>query len=117
MAQQDLYIGLGSMAYALAKSDGRLQLEEVTAMQQVLRVEPYGDIAFYVFDLKERYGESVEDAYQFAFRRFAENRRDLNPALKKNFQRVLELIANAYDGTSRKENELLRRFQRDINKL
>lgn len=105
------------MAYALAKSDGRLQLEEVTTLQQALRIEPYGDIAFYVFDLKDHFGESVEEAYQFAFRRFAENRRDLNPALKKSFRRVLERIAEAHDGTSGKEKELLRRFQRDMNRL
>ena len=39
MPQQDLYIGLGSVAYALAKMDGRLQPEEAAALQQLLREE------------------------------------------------------------------------------
>ncbi len=58
MPQQDLYIGLGSMAYALAKMDGRLQPEELTTLRQVLHDEPYGEIAISMINLNDKY--SVE---------------------------------------------------------
>src|SRR5687768_7620801 len=83
MPQQDLYIGLGSVAYALAKMDGRLQPEEAAALQQLLREETHGEIACNAFSFNDQYGVKAEDAYQFAFRRFTENRRDLNADLKK----------------------------------
>jgi hypothetical protein len=117
MAQQDLYMGLGSMAYALSKSDGCLQSKELRTLEQMLRNEQHGEIALYVLDLKARYEESVEEAYQFAFRRFAENRHELDKDIKKKFHLILERVAESHDGISGKEDELLRRFRRDINRL
>jgi uncharacterized tellurite resistance protein B-like protein len=117
MAQQDLYIGLGSMAYALAKSDGCLQAEERNALQGVMHGEPYGEIALYVLDLKNQYKATVEEAYQFAFRRFSQNRRELDQETKTRFHRILKHVAAAHNGTSGKEKDLLRRFQRDLNRL
>jgi len=117
MPQQDLYIGLGNVAYALAKMDGRLQAEEAAALQQLLREEPHGDIAFNAFNLNDKYGVKAEEAYQFAFRRFTENRRELDAGLKKKFIDILQRVADSSDGTSRKEHELLRRCRKEINRL
>ena len=117
MLQPDLYIGLGNVAYALAKMDGRLQPEEAASLQRLLREEPHGEIACDAFNLNDRYGVKAEDAYRFAFRRFTENRRDLDPGLKKKFISILQRVADSSDGTSRKEHELLRRCRKKINRL
>lgn len=117
MPQQDLYIGLGSIAYALAKLDGRIQPEEYTTIQQVLREEPHGEIALNVIDLNDRYGVKAEEAYQFAFRRFTENRRELDESFKKRFFGILQRLADSHEGVSRKEQELLRRCRRDMSRL
>ena len=117
MPQQDLYIGLGNVAYALAKMDGRLQPEEAAALQRLLHEEPHGDIAFNAFNLNDQYGVKAEEAYQFAFRRFVENRRELDAGLKKKFIDILQRVADSGEGTSRKEHELLRRCRKEINRL
>jgi uncharacterized tellurite resistance protein B-like protein len=117
MPQQDLYIGLGNVAYALSQMDGRLQAEEAAVLQQLLREEPHGDIAFNAFHLNQQYGVKAEEAYQFAFRRFAENRRELDAGLKKKFIDILQRVADSAEGTSRKEQELLRRCRKEINRL
>ncbi len=117
MPQQDLYIGLGSMAYALAKSDGRLQVEEVDTFTGLITKETHGDIALYTLNLQDRHGMKASEAYQFGLRRFQQNRTDLDETTKQKFLGILQQVANAHDGTSRKENELLRQCRKDLRKL
>lgn len=105
------------MAYALAKTDGRLQAEELDTLKGLLAEETHGEIAIYVLNLQDSHGIRAQDAYQFALRRFQENRRDLDESIKKKFVRILERVAEAYEGTTRKESELLRQCRKDLRKL
>jgi uncharacterized tellurite resistance protein B-like protein len=117
MSKQDLYIGLGSLLYALAKTDGRLQPEEFKTIEQILQQELNGEIALYSFQLREAYNNSLEEAYGFALRRFKENRKDFDAETRKKFMAILQQVALAHDGISRKEKELLKRCRRDIARL
>ena len=116
-ALQDLYRGLGCTLYAMAKTDGHLQSEEIETLRLLLMSEPNELITLEAFDIQDQYQVSIEDAYAYAFRRFAAHHTVLNEALKKQFIRCMEQLAEAYDGVSKKENEILRRFRRDINQL
>lgn len=113
----DLYMGLGSVAYALAKVDGQVQLAETQTIKALLADKPHGNLALYAFFLRENCGETVEEAYAFALRRFVNNRKALTPPTKKQFIQVLIQIADAHDGTSQKELELIKRFRRDLRRL
>lgn len=113
----DLYMGLGSVVYALAKVDGRVQLAEMQIIKELLAKVPYGDLALYAFFLRENCGETVEEAYAFAMRRFTNNRKALTELTKKEFVNILIRIAEAHDETSRKEQELIKRFRRDLRRL
>ena len=113
----DLYLGLGSVAYALAKVDGRIQLAEMQTIKELLAGVPHGDLALYAFFLRENCNESVEEAYAFGMRRFANNRKALTDLTKKQFVHILIRIAEAHDDTSRKEKELIKRFRRDLRRL
>ncbi|MEZ0540729.1 TerB family tellurite resistance protein [Fibrella arboris] len=113
----DLYLGLGSVAYALAKVDGRIQLAEMQTVKELLANVPHGHLALYAFFLRENSDESVEEAYAFGMRRFTYNRKALTERTKKRFVNMLIRIANAHDDTSRKEQELIRRFRRDLRRL
>jgi uncharacterized tellurite resistance protein B-like protein len=117
MALLDVYMGLGSVVYALAKTDGCLQPEETETVRGILSQYEFGDLALHAYDVKESYDVSVPDAYEFALRRFAANRLELNDSLKKQFITVLEAVAEAHGGTSRKEAELIRQFRRDLRRL
>jgi hypothetical protein len=70
MPLQDLYIGLGSLAYAVAKSDGYLSEKEKEHLETILQNEEHGPIALFAFQLKHSSNARLEEAYQFAFRRF-----------------------------------------------
>lgn len=113
----DLYMGLGSVVYALAKVDGRIQSAELQMVKELLAGVPHGDLALYVFSLRETCDESVEKAYTFAMRRFVNNRKALTEPTKKQFVNILLRVADAHDDTSRKEQELIKRFRRDLRRL
>jgi uncharacterized tellurite resistance protein B-like protein len=113
----DLYLGLGNLVYALAKVDGRIQTEETQLARQLLSEQPHGELALHAFFLLENCNVPVEEAYGFAMRRFVNNKKILTAPTKKQFVDILVRIAEAYDDTSRKEQELIKRFRRDIRRL
>lgn len=113
----DLYMGLGSVVYALAKVDGRVQLAEMQTIKELLAKVPHGDLALYAFFLRENCNETVEEAYAFAMRRFANNRKALTELTKKEFVNILLRVAEAHDATSRKEQALIKQFRRDLRRL
>jgi uncharacterized tellurite resistance protein B-like protein len=110
-------MGLGSALYALAKSDGRLQPEEIENVLQVLNGEPQLKVVLEAFAVQDRYNISVQEAYNFAFRRFQTNRKHFDDDTKRHFVGIMESLANAHDDVSRKERDLIKRFRRDLNKL
>ncbi len=114
---KEVYQGLGCALYALANIDGQLQSEETEILRLTLMREPNGLQVLEAFDIQDQYQVSVEEAYAYAFRRFAASRNVLSEEMKKHFTQIMEKVAYAYDGVSRKENEILRRFRRDINRL
>jgi uncharacterized tellurite resistance protein B-like protein len=117
MKSPDLYMGLGSVVYALAKVDGRLQAEEDILIRRMLLEEPHGELAMQSFLLREHYNESVEEAYAFGMRRFVANRKEIDGELKKHFVSVLMQAAESNQDVSRKEQELIKRFRRDLRRL
>ena len=116
-AEPDAYMGLGSVAYAVAKSDGKLQSEELETVRRLFSTELYGDLAIRSFLIQEYHDESVEAAYAFAMRRVVASRQVLDGDMIKHFVSVLQQVADSSDGTSAGEKALIRRFQRDIDKL
>ncbi|CCH01356.1 hypothetical protein FAES_3348 [Fibrella aestuarina BUZ 2] len=113
----DLYIGLGSLIYALAKVDGNFQLDEMQTAKEILAKEPHGELALYALMLREEYDETVEEAYAFAMRRFSSQRDQFDKPTQKRFLDLLQRIANAHDDVSRKEQALIDRFRRDARRL
>ncbi|MBO0937291.1 TerB family tellurite resistance protein [Fibrella sp. HMF5335] len=113
----DLYMGLGSIVYALTKVDGRLQLEEQQTVKELLAGVPHGDVALYTFFLRENTNETVEEAYAFGMRRLTDKRAELNEATKKQFVHILVRVADAHDDISRKEQVFIRQFRRALRRL
>lgn len=113
----DLYMGLGSVVYALAKVDGQVQLAEMQIIKELLATVPHGELALYAFFLRENCNETVEEAYAFAMRRFTNNRGSLTEPLKKQFVAILLRVAESHSDVSRKEQELIKRFRRDLRRL
>ncbi len=114
MSKQELYSGLGSLMYAIAKSDGKCHSEEYKVVEEVFGLEPFGDVAYYSFQNKEAYRTDPEKAYEFALRRFKENSNAFDKQEKEEFIRILERLALAHNGISEKEEALLERCKYDL---
>jgi len=112
-----LYLGLGNLLYALSKVDGRVQEQEETLVRQLLAQETHGEVALHAFLVLEDCDVSVEKAYDFAMRRFVDNRAVLSKSLGSQFIGILQRVAEAHDDTSRKEQEFIKRFRRDLKRL
>lgn len=117
MHSPDLYMGLGSIVYALSKLDGHLQKEEIREVKELLAKEPYGKLALCAFFLRENTGETVEDAYAFGMRRMTAQRVELNAQTRKRFVTILLRVARAHKGISHKERSFIRAFWQEIHQL
>jgi len=113
----NLYIGFGSAAYALVKTDGQLQHEASIKSRLVLVEQLHGHLAMQSFQLREHDQTPAEEAYQIALRYFSTHRRDLHIEVKNFFVKLLKNIARADDHISRKETAFINRFQRDLHKI
>ncbi len=110
-------MGLGALAYAVAKADGQLHTAESRAIRELLDAEPFGDVARCAFTLKEFQKDSPEEAYQFALRYFQANRRFMDRQRRFHFLRIARTIADAHDNTSDCERALLDRLKDDLDAL
>ena len=113
----DFQLGLGHIVYVLAKIDGCIQPEEMTLARSLLAQQPQNELALFAFDLLEECDTPVEEAYDFAIRRFTSSRKELDESTKKEYVAILLRVAEAYDDISRKERELIQRFRRDLRRL
>jgi uncharacterized tellurite resistance protein B-like protein len=117
MPQQDLYIGLGNLAYAVAKADGELHQEEEKIFKDLLQGQTYGDIALFAIRLKNKLNCLPEEAYQFAFRRFAANMQHFSRRQKEQFFHILNQVAQARQGICAAESAILKRIRIDLGRL
>ena len=114
--EPDICMGLGSIAYAVAKSDGQLQPTEVETIQRIFK-ESADPLALRSFLIQDYYGATVEESYNFAMRRFASSRDALSDTTKKRMVSMMDRLARVYDEVSLKERDLIKRFRHDLSKL
>lgn len=117
MPAQEISLGLGSVVYALAKADGCIEPDEANRLRELLTLEPHGDLAWYAFQLHQRYDKSYREAYGYALRRFSNNRHELDESQKARFVRILEQVAAADADVAKRERVLIDQFQNDLRAL
>lgn len=117
MPQQDLFIGLGCLAYAVAMADGEVHQEEVQAFAHLLQQHTHGEMALFSLKLKAKLQCLPEEAYQFAFRRFSANITEFSRQQKEQFCYMLQQIAQAHAGISAAESAVLKRIRLDLGRL
>jgi uncharacterized tellurite resistance protein B-like protein len=117
MKIQDIYMGLGSLVYAIARADGQLHPLENKTIRQLLEQEQFGDVACCAFTLREFHRETAEEAYAFALRHFRANRVFMDEARKADFVCIAEAIARSHNSISDQEQRLIERLRQDFKTL
>ena len=91
-----VFSGLGSVAYALIKSDGQVSsLDSLKARYILLEQKPHGVQAINTFLLREHSNATVDEAYYLAMDCFRKHREALTPEVRVKLIDVMEKIVEA----------------------
>ena len=118
----ELYDAFGELMYAVAKADGVIQDEEITALNNILIDHAWASSIKWSFNYEAKKAKSVTEAYQTALvicQEFGPS-----PEYPKLIE-ILEKIAEASDGIDADEkalitnfqNDLLEKFKNDVNRI
>lgn len=124
MSLQNIYIAMGSMAYAIAKADGTIHEDEKEIISKLAQKE---------FELSESNNEwiqnmfislkekniSLDEAYRYAIDTLEANRfeYDFDSGMKRKCINFMEKTAEAFDGISLEERIVLNKFKEDLAKF
>jgi uncharacterized tellurite resistance protein B-like protein len=120
---ENLHSAIGELAYAIARADGAIQMEEQTKFKEIVREAikagqgnfDITDIMFQVLE-RDKYTDT-ETAYDWAMKTIRLNSHYLSPELKDTYIKVIEAVAKAYPPVTRSEADLIARFKKDIAPL
>jgi len=124
MSKLNIYKAMGSLAYAMAMADGKIQEEEKVSIKKMALEEfELSDIdnAWITTMFKEMEENSItlEDAYQFSIDTLEANRFafDFDEAMKNKCLKFIERTAEAFGGVEYAERAILKRLKNDLSKF
>ncbi len=120
--KENLYYAIGELAYAIARSDGKVQPAERKKLHDIL-IKNLGrqgetgisEIIFTLMDKKEHFDS--ETTYNWAIQEIRTNSHYLSPQMKTSFLTILEQVAEAFPPVSVEEQGYINRFKKDIAPL
>ncbi len=117
--KQQIYYSFGELAWAVAKADGKVQVEEKHKFQQIMKAESENndldfDISEIIFLIMERDTIPIEHIYNDALKNMRSHSYFLTDDMKSKFVNILQKIAEAFDNASQEELALIERFEKDI---
>jgi hypothetical protein len=120
--RQHLCYALGELAYALAKSDGKVDRKERLLVHEIMSDElSYDDFNYelgeIVFQMVDKQKKDVESVYKDALEHIKIHKKAFEPELKLIFLRTLEKIEHAVPPIPKEKKELMHRFREDIKML
>jgi uncharacterized tellurite resistance protein B-like protein len=124
MSRQNIYIAMGSLAYAITKADGKIQEQEKNTIKQLAQKEfelndQDNEWIEHMFTKLEKEGISLDDAYNYALDVLEANRFefDFDQEMKQKCVKFMERIAESSDGVSVNEQLILKKFKKDITRF
>jgi len=120
--KEQLYETLGELIYVIAKSDGEIQIEERTAMENLLKNHKWAKEIKWSFNYEESKQPSIDDLYKKVIT--VCHRIGPSP-LYNEFIEAMKTIAEASNGIDNNETkvissfsaDLIERFKKDIEKI
>lgn len=120
-SKQHLFYAIGILAYAVAKSDDKIQPEELKTLKEIVKSEIDHEVDFgyteIVFQLLAKDGNSIETVYKWAMNSMELGKHHLTMDLKYKFCSILKKVAAAFPPSTEEEKELIKRFDSDIEKV
>lgn len=112
MNKERLYDAFGELIYALAMADGLIQPEEIQALDTILQGHPWASQIKWSFDYESNKKLDIKDVYKKALDTFTEHGQDKEYTYLID---ILQKVAKASDGINEAEQQMIERFQKDLN--
>lgn len=120
MSANEIYRAMAELSYAVAKADGGMQSVEKEEFYRIMQEDlyPNGLLAESRFELLEEQGLlTVEQAYKTVLATLRMNKQFFTTEMRDLFIRVMERIAEVYNGIEESERVLIDRFKADLEKI
>ena len=117
--RQNLFYALGIFAYAVAKADGTVQLEERNELHKIVKEELEHEIDFtyveIIFKILQKDKAGFDEVHQWALDALEKGKYYLTDKIKAQFIRVLKKVANSFPPKTDEEHELINLLIKEIN--
>jgi hypothetical protein len=107
----ELYDAFGELIYALAKADGVIQGEEITALEDIVKDHPWASEITWSFKYEKRNDKPLSEVYDKALMICQEY--GACPDYPFLFE-VLDKIAAAAEGVHDKEQKVIDNFKKEL---
>lgn len=122
-AKERLYYGLGLLAYAVAKADGKVDPEERQKLHDIVVNDAncsdpdidVSEIIFHILSKHDSFKESI--LYDLALKEIRMNSNYLEDDMRSDFPAVLEKVARAFHPITKEENRIIQQFRKDLEKI
>ena len=119
--KERLYFGLGLAAFAVAKADGQVDIEERNKLHDIVVSSSncneeginVSEIIFHVLGKHDNF--EIENLYNLAIEELTEYKSYLTDDMRSDFPAILEKVARSMNSITAEENALIERFRSDIN--
>jgi len=108
----ELYDAFGELMYALAKADGIIQQEEITALEEIIGKHPWSQEIKWSFHYEKKKAKSLQEAYDKAL--MICKQYGPSPDYPLLFE-VLDAIAAAADGVHEAEQAIIDDFKKELH--
>lgn len=118
----NIYMAAGEVAYAIAKSDGKIQHEEKEKLKEILQDEfgkqfPETSHASIIFHVLQKENLSSKSAYIAAIHELKMNSHYLSNEMKEHIVQIIEKVAIAFPPKTVEENDMIQRFILDVSTI
>ncbi|MDP4963563.1 MAG: TerB family tellurite resistance protein [Salibacteraceae bacterium] len=120
--RENLFYGLGLVAYAVAKADGEVQAEEKKELHDLItdwseNIESEFDVTEIIFSVLSKQKPSFENGYELGMKHLALGKDLFTERLKELFLYLIKDVAHAFPPVTHQEQDIIVKFTRDLEKL
>lgn len=120
--QQNLYYGIGQLAYAVAKADGKVQQEEKNRLHRVVIEELKKhssdfDISEIIFDILNKDKKDFITTYESGIRALKLSSHLIDPKMEKVILHTLQKVAASFPPVSIEEALIFKKIKADLEMI
>lgn len=111
VSKVELYDAFGELMYAVAKADGLIQNEEISALNELVENHPWAKEIVWSFKYEQGKKKTVEEAYEKAL--YTCQQYGPSPEYPELLNLLMD-IAKASEGVSSKEKQVIQNFEKEL---